>query len=110
MINVSENLKNILRNDRFPMTNTVTPKDLEITFAGMDPIYADQMVDDSFSLTESIIADNDIRFGTCRASQIKFKLANVSEDLKGKEFTIDQLIGDSDVIPLGKYKDRKSVV
>lgn len=104
MLNVSENLKNILRNDRFPMTNTVTPKDLEITFAGMDPIYADQMVDDSFSLTESIIADNDIRFGTCRASQIKFKLANVPEDLKGREFSIDQLIGASDIISLGKYK------
>lgn len=105
MLNISEELKNILRNDRFPLTDTITPKDLEITFDGIaTPIHADQMVDDSFSLTESIISDNDIRFGTCRASQIKFKLANVPEDLKGREFTINQLIGATDIIPLGKYK------
>ena len=104
MINVSEQLKDILKNDRFPMSDTSIPKDLEITFDGMAPIHADQVVDDSFSLTESIIADDDIRFGTCRASQIKFKLANVPEDLKGREFTINQLIGDEYIIPLGKYK------
>jgi hypothetical protein len=105
MLNISEELKNILRSDRFPFTDTITPKDLEVTFDGIvTPIHADQMVDDSFSLTESIIADNDIRFGTCRASQIKFKLADVPEDLKGREFTVDQLIGDTDIIPLGKYK------
>lgn len=104
MLNVSEELKNILRNDRFPLTDTITPKDLEVIFDGMDPIYADQIVDDTFELTESIISDDDIRFGTCRASQIKFKLANVSDELKGREFTINQLIGDSDVIPLGKFK------
>lgn len=104
MLNISEELKAILKNDRFPMTDTVAPKDLEITFDGMSPIYAGQVVDDSFSLTESIIAEDDIRFGTCRASQIKFKLANVTGELKGKEFTIDQLIGGIGVIPLGKYK------
>ena len=104
MLNVSEELKNILRNDRFPLTDTITPKDLEIIFDGMDPIYADQIVDDTFELTESIISDDDIRFGTCRASQIKFKLANVPEELKGREFTINQLIGDEHIIPLGKYK------
>ena len=104
MLNVSEELKNILRNDRFPLTDTVTPKDIEIIFDGMDPIYADQIVDDTFELTESIVSDDDIRFGTCRASQIKFKLANVPEELKGREFTINQLIGDEHIIPLGKYK------
>jgi hypothetical protein len=104
MLGISEELRNILRNDRFPLTDTITPKDLEIIFDGMDPIYADQIVDDTFELTESIITDDDIRFGACRASQIKFKLANVQEELKGREFTIKQLIGDSDVIPLGKFK------
>lgn len=104
MLNVSEELKNILKNDRFPLTDTITPKDLEIIFDGMDPIYADQIVDDTFELTESIISDDDIRFGTCRASQIKFKLANVPEELKGREFTINQLIGDEHIIPLGKFK------
>ena len=104
MLGISEELKNILRNDRFPLTDTITPKDLEIIFDGMDPIYADQVVDDSFELTESIITDDDIRFGACRASQIKFKLANVPEELKGREFTINQLIGDEHIIPLGKFK------
>ena len=104
MLSISEELRNILRNDRFPLTDTITPKDLEIIFDGMDPIYADQVVDDTFELTESIITDDDIRFGACRASQIKFKLANVQEELKGREFTISQLIGDDHIIPLGKYK------
>jgi hypothetical protein len=104
MLSISEELRNILRNDRFPLTDTITPKDLEIIFDGMDPIYADQVVDDSFELTESIIIDDDIRFGACRASQIKFKLANVQEELKGREFTISQLIGDDHIIPLGKFK------
>lgn len=104
MLGISEELRNILRNDRFPLTDTITPKDLEIIFDGMDPIYADQVVDDSFELTESIITDDDIRFGACRASQIKFKLANVPEELKGREFTINQLISDEHIIPLGKFK------
>ena len=104
MLNVSEELKNILRNDSFPMADTVTPKDLEIIFDGMEPIYADQIVDDSFELTESIIYDADIRFGTCRASQIKFKLADIPQDLKGREFTADLLIGETYNVPLGKYK------
>lgn len=104
MLNIPETLKNIYRNDMFPFTDEITPKDLEIVFDGMDPIYVDRVLDDTFELTESIISDNDIRFGTCRASQIKFKLANVPDELKGREFTIKQLIGDSDVIPLGKFK------
>ncbi len=103
MIDVHENLKNILRNDRFPLADSITPKDIEISFDGMDPIYTDQVVDDSFSLDEGIIAEDNLRFGTCRASQIKFKLANTPVDLKGKEFTIDQLIAGY-TVPLGKYK------
>jgi hypothetical protein len=103
MLNVDEALKTIYKNDMFPLCEEITPKDLQIIFPGMDPIHADQMVDDSFFLDEGIISDNNIRFGTCRASQIKFILANAPDGLKGKEFNIDQLIAGY-TVPLGKYK------
>jgi hypothetical protein len=105
MLDIIDELKNIYRNDMFPIVDTVTPKELVIYFPDLDlTIETDQIVDDTFELTESIISDDDIRFGTCRASQIKFKLANVPEELKGREFTINQLIGDEHIIPLGKFK------
>ena len=103
MLSISEALKTIYKNDMFPLCEEMAQKNLRVSFPGMDPIYANQMVEDSFSLDEGLISDTDIRFGTCRASQIKFTLANITADLKGKEFTIDQLISGYEV-PLGKYK------
>ena len=88
MLNVTEELKDILRSDSFPVSDTATPKDLEIIFDGMDPIYADKIVDDSFELTESIMDGADLRFGACRASQIKFKLADIPHDLKGESLLL----------------------
>lgn len=103
MLNIAEALKTIYKNDMFPLSETIAEKDIKISFPGMDPIYTDRILDDGFSLDESIITDDDIRFGACRASQIKFTLANVLEELKGKVFTIDQLIAGY-MVPLGKYK------
>lgn len=103
MLNIAEELKTIYINDTVPQVHQNVPKDIRIAFSGINPIYADKIVDDSFSLEEGLIDDEDIRFGTCRASQIKFTLAKVPEDLKGKMFTIDQLISGY-TVPLGQYK------
>jgi hypothetical protein len=104
MLNIAEELKTIYKDDTVPQVSKNTPKELEIFFPGLDlTIYTDRIVDDSFSLDESLFSDADIRFGACEASQIKFTLADVPEDLNDHEFIINQIVGEF-TVPLGKYK------
>lgn len=105
MLSISETLKNIYRNDLFPFADSVTPKDLVIYFPALElTIETDQIVDDSFALNESLCSEEDLVFGACEASKIKFTLADVEQDLKGQWFTIEQVIDGFDPVPLGVYK------
>lgn len=105
MLSISETLKNIYRNDLFPFTDSVTPKDLVIYFPALElTIETDQIVDDSFALNESLCSEEDLVFGACEASKIKFTLADIEQDLKGQWFTIEQVIDGFDPVPLGVYK------
>lgn len=105
MLNIPEILKNTYRNDMFPFMDEPTPKDLVIYFPALNlTIETDQIVDDSFELNESLCSEEDLVFGSCEASKIKFTVADVEQDLKGQWFTIEQVIDGFDPVPLGVYK------
>ena len=57
-------------------------------------------------LTESLCSESELRFGSCEASQIKFKIANVIIPLAGQEITVQmKLEGHHDTpFQIGKYK------
>ena len=104
MLNVTEELKNILKNDYFPRADELAPKDLIISFPTLGlTIETDQIVDDSFALDEKLCSEEDLVFGSCEASQIKFTVADVDQDLKGLWFTISQVVNGA-TTPLGTYK------
>jgi len=105
MINISDDLKQIYKNDFFPYADAVTPKELVIYFPDLDlTIGTDQIVYDSFSLDESLCSEEDIVLGSCESAQIKFTVADVVYDLTGHVFTIVQVIDGYDPVPLGTYK------
>lgn len=103
MLNISNELKAIINTDTIPLVTQNVPKELVIYFSELDfTIETDRIVDDSFSLEESLCSDTDLSFGACESSIIRFTLADVEEELKGKEFTIEQHIA-GEIIPLGTY-------
>lgn len=105
MLNIPEVLKNTYRNDMFPFMDEPTPKDLVIYFPALNlTIETEQIVDDSFELNESLCSEEDLVFGSCEASKIKFTVADVEQDLKGQWFTIEHVIDGFDPVPLGVYK------
>lgn len=105
MLNIPEELKNIYKNDQLPYADEVTPKDLVIYFPELDlTIETDQIVDDSFELSESLCSESDLIFGSCEAAKIKFTVADVAEDLTGQWFTAHQEIDGYDPVPLGIFK------
>lgn len=104
MLNISDELKNIYKNDQFPYLDSVVPKELIIYFPELDlTIETDQIVDDSFSLSESLCSTDEITLGACEAAKIKFTLADVNQDLTGKEFTITQTVNEIYSMPLGTF-------
>lgn len=105
MLNIPDKLKNLYKTDQFPFTDEVTPKDLVIYFPELDlTIETDQIVDDSFELSESLCSESDLIFGSCEAAKIKFTVADVAQDLTGQWFTAHQKIEGYDPVPLGVYK------
>jgi hypothetical protein len=107
MLNIAEELKTIYKNDVFPLCEEMAAKDLRITFPEMDPIYADQMVEDKFELTEGICFDDQFKFGACNAAKVKLTMADAPENIKGKEFDLVQYILSGETtysVPLGIYK------
>ncbi len=107
-IPVSNTLKTIYKNDRFPLVPANVPKELEAYFEGLDlTIDTGDFADDKgeFELTEGICMEEQLRFGACTASQVKFTAANITDDIKGEEFDLTQrIIADEEYeMPLGLY-------
>lgn len=95
MYNTSDELKKIYKNDILPVVSELTEKDIVITFADLGlTIGIDQFAVDKgdFELHESICMDDQLKFGKCNASQVKFTLADVTDDIKGREFGITQTV------------------
>lgn len=53
---------------------------------------------ENITLTESLCSDEELRFGACEASELKFRISNVFEPLKGKKLSFSSFFtGHADV-------------
>ena len=80
-------------------------KQLKIKYDG-GVITNNELYSESFELTESLCSETNLKFGTCEASVLKFKIANVVESLKGKWLTVTETLAGNESTPFqfGKYK------
>ena len=78
----------------------ITAEDGSVTFTNSD-IHLDE-----FELEESLCSEEQLRFGTCEASSIKFRISNSFIPLLGKWLAITETIGGHNDTPLkiGRYK------
>ena len=80
-------------------------KQLKIEYDG-GTITNSELYSEGFELTESLCSETNLKFGTCEASVLKFKIANVVESLKGKWLTVTETLAKNENEPFqfGKYK------
>lgn len=82
-----------------------TERQIKITFSG-GTITNKEMHHGSFSLTESLCSEESLRFGTCEASVLQFKVHNVLTPLVGQKLTVYEVLNGNTAEPFnyGKYK------
>lgn len=97
MIEISEELKELCNKKNIPKKYTIYFPELSLT------INNDQIVNNTFSLDENLCSDEDLVFGSCEASKVKFTLADIQADIKGKTFTLTQTVNNTYSLPLGIY-------
>lgn len=80
-------------------------KQMTIAFDGGE-ITNTELYSESFELTESLCSESELRFGSCEASVIKFKIANTIDSLLNKWLTVSQILNRQTDTPFqfGKYK------
>ena len=71
-------------------------KKISISYDG-GKITNTDLYSESFELKESICSESELRFGSCEASMLKFKIANTVNSLKGKVLEVSEVLnGKSD--------------
>jgi hypothetical protein len=88
------------------MSTVAHPKDMEANFTSLGLLVAgDQFADDKgeFELSEGICRDNDLKFGKCNAAQVKFTVADVVDEIAGKEFFLKQTVDNLYDMPFGYF-------
>lgn len=80
-------------------------KQLNIEFEG-GVITNEDLHSENFELEETLCSDNRLRFGSCEAAVVKFRVSNIVAPLKDKWLNITETLGgNTDVsFSLGKYK------
>ena len=80
-------------------------KQLQIAFDS-GTITNTELHQGQFELNESLCSEENLRFGSCEASSIKFRISNISTPLTGKWLTVTETLdGNTDVsFSYGKYK------
>lgn len=80
-------------------------KQVKIEYDG-GTITNEDLYSESMELTESLCSESELRFGSCEASVLKFKVANIFQPLKDKWLTVSETLdGNTDVpFQLGRYK------
>ena len=80
-------------------------KQILIAFDG-GQLTNSEVYSESFELKESLCSESELTFGSCEASEVKFKIANTINSLKDKEIVVSELLnGDIQTpFPIGKYK------
>lgn len=69
-------------------------------------ITNDILYSEAFKIEESLCSENQLKFGCCEASQLYFKIANVTGSMKGLWLTVTQTLNGDIQTPFrfGKYK------
>lgn len=69
-------------------------------------ITNEEIHSENFELDESLCSESQLRFGSCEASSIKFKISNIFTPLKDKWLTVSETLDGNTEEPflLGKYK------
>ena len=80
-------------------------KQVEIKYSG-GTITNTELFAESMELTESLCSESELRFGSCEASSIKFKIANVFLPMFNQEISVQMKLEDHHDAPfqIGKYK------
>lgn len=65
-----------------------------------------ELFSESMELTESLCSESELRFGSCEASVLKFKVANIMQPLIGKWMTVTETLDGNTDMPFqfGRYK------
>ncbi len=67
-------------------------------------ITNEELFSESISLDESLCSDEDLSFGACEASSIKFKVANIVESLEGLWFSVSVSPDGKAPMQIGRYR------
>lgn len=77
-----------------------------VTDDGTVTITNEEIQWEQFELSESLCSENQLRFGSCEASSLKFKIHNVFSSLKDKWLTVTETLNYNTDVPFqfGRYK------
>ena len=80
-------------------------KQLEISYEG-GKINNEDLYSENFELKESLCTESELRFGSCEASMIKFKMSNTVDPLIGKKIRIIEVLDGNEDAPFvfGEYR------
>ena len=73
------------------------------TAIDFESIANDNLIAQSFSLTESLCSEDNLKFGVCEASYIEFECFNSNNDFKNAEIKAIIDVGETATVPLGCY-------
>lgn len=85
--------------------NDSVDKQWKIEYTG-GAISNEDLFSQSIELTESLCSEKELRFGSCEASVLKFKVANIVRPLINTWLTVSVIVDNHTDVPLmiGKYK------
>lgn len=80
-------------------------KQITISYGNVT-ITNEDLFNQEMTLEESLCSDQSLVFGSCEASMIKFKVANIVEEMKGKWLDVKMVLegNTSNPFPIGRYK------
>lgn len=104
MLNIADEIKELYHTDYLPFREKNVSKELRIYFPSLNiTIENDRIYTESMKLTESLCSEEDLVFGGCEAAQFEITIADVREEINGKEFIVTQILDGTYTMPLGTY-------
>lgn len=102
---VSEELKQLYRDDWLPKRDTVLEKQLFLYFPDLNLTFSedDGVQMNSFKLTESICEEKELVFGGCCSSELKVSLYDVVQELTGQKVIVWQIVDNVHRMDLGTF-------
>lgn len=121
MLSIPQDIKNLFNSDsackKFKLTfyeensDSLYPSEILFPEESLYPaehgkpwliIENDRIVSESLKISEALCSEQDLKFGSCEGSECQIMVADVIEDVVGKEFSLTVQIGDYEMA-LGVY-------